>query len=283
MILVADSGSSKTDWKLIVSDTESLLFTTKGINPYFINDKEICKVLSNYDEIQLYNSKIKEVYFFGEGCSNPDKREIVSNGLSKVFSKAYISVETDALGSAYATCGTGKGFTSILGTSSNIAFYDGNEVQESKHGLGFILGDEGSGAYFGKKLLASFLYDEMPAKLSKQFLQQYQLDKDTIIQNVYQRPLPNLYLASFANFLSSNRGSEFVEDMLSEGFESFISSHLLPYPTHQSYPSHFVGSVAFYFSDVLSAVCSRYKIKTGKILAHPINDLAEFIKKGFLQ
>lgn len=277
MILVADSGSTKTDWILIRGEEEPLEFTTKGINPYFQSDKDICKVLSAYEEIQLYNSRIKEVHFFGEGCTTPDKREIVSNGLSKVFSKAYINVETDALGSAYATCGSKKGFTCILGTSSNVAFYDGELVHEGTHGLGFVLGDEGSGTYFGKKLITDYLYDKMPANTRKEFKKGYDINKDIVIRNVYQEPLPNYYLASFAKFLSANRGDEYVEALIVKGLEEFIQSHLLTYPTHQSYPCHFVGSIAYHFQDILLELCTKYKIKPGKILSNPIHDLADFI------
>lgn len=279
MILIADSGSTKTDWILKFNDSEYLEFTTKGINPYFVNDKEICKVLSAYDEVQEFNSRIKEVHFFGEGCSTPDKREIVSNGLSKVFSKAYINVENDALGSAYATCGNSSGFTCILGTSSNIAFYNGKEVQEGVHGLGFILGDEGSGTYFGRKLITACLYDTMPATLKASFLKEYPITKDIIIKNVYQEPLPNFYIASFSKFLSGHRSEPFVEDLLYNGFDLFIKSHLLTYPAYQSHPCHFVGSIAYYFQDVLASVCSAYKIKMGKVLSKPIKDLADFIIK----
>ncbi|WP_207536492.1 N-acetylglucosamine kinase [Desertivirga arenae] len=277
MILVADSGSSKTDWILKLGDTELKEFTTRGINPYFQTDKDICKVLSAYDEIQEYNSRVKEVYFFGEGCTTPDKREIVSNGLSKVFSRAYISVENDALGSAYATCGKKKGFTCILGTASNVAFYDGEQVHEGVHGLGFVFGDEGSGTYFGKKLITDYLYDKMPAHVRKAFKKDYDINKDIVIRNVYQEPLPNFYLASFAKFLSSNRGEEYVESILHFGIEEFIKTHLLPYPTHQSYPCHFVGSIAYHFQDVLTGVCQKHKIKIGKVLSNPIHDLADFL------
>ncbi len=277
MILVADSGSTKTDWILKFDTTESLEFSTRGVNPYFFNDKEICKVLSNYPEIQEYNSRIKEVYFFGEGCSTPDKREIMSNGLSKIFSKAYISVENDALGSAYATCGNSKGFTCILGTSSNVAFYDGQNVQEGVHGLGYVLGDEGSGAYFGKKLITSYLYNLMPPHLHRSFKKEYGITKDIVIKNVYQEAHSNFYIASFSKFLSKYRQESFVEEMLFEGLDTFIKTHLLPYHQHQSYPCHFVGSVAFYFKDVLEEVCTLHKIRLGKVLSNPIKDLADFI------
>ncbi|MBC8054366.1 MAG: N-acetylglucosamine kinase [Sphingobacteriaceae bacterium] len=277
MILVADSGSSKADWIIIKSETERVEFSTKGINPFFVNEKEICKLLSGYDEIQQYNSKIKEVHFFGAGCSSPDKREIVSNGLSKVFSKAFINVEDDVLGAVYATCGINKGFTCVLGTGSNIAFFDGEKANYGIHGTGYILGDEGSGAYFGKKMLTAYLYGLMPASLKKAFETIYQIDKETVIVNVYQKPSPNIYLASFSRFMYKQRNDKLIQAILFEGFEDFAKTHILRQPGYQSYPCHFVGSISFFFQDVVAEVCKMHKIKLGKVMASPINGLTEYI------
>lgn len=277
MILVADSGSSKTDWTITINGTERIAFNTKGINPFFVNEKEICKLLSDYNEVQQYNSKIKEVHFFGAGCSSPDKREIVSNGLSKVFSKAFINVEDDILGAVYATCGTGKGFTCVLGTGSNIAYFDGEEAHYGKHGLGYILGDEGSGAYFGKKIIAAYLYGLMPIDLKKEFESVYKIDKETVIVNVYQKPSPNIYLASLSRFLYKHRENALVKTILFDGFEEFAKIHILRQPHCQVYPCHFVGSIAYFFQDVVAEVCRKHKIKLGKIVASPINGLTDYI------
>ena len=221
MILVADSGSSKADWIIIKSDTERIEFSTKGINPFFVNEKEICKHLSGYSEVQEYNSKIKEVHYFGAGCSSPDKREIVSNGLSKVFSRAFINVEDAVLGAVYATCGNNKGFTCVLGTGSNIAYFDGEKANYGIHGLGYILGDEGSGAYFGKKIITAYLYGLMPNSLKKAFEASYAIDKETIIVSLYQKPSPNIYLASFSRFMYKHRNEKLIQSILFEGFDQF--------------------------------------------------------------
>ncbi|PWG81022.1 N-acetylglucosamine kinase [Pararcticibacter amylolyticus] len=279
MILVADSGSSKTDWIINFDNAEQVEFTTKGINPFFINDREIARIFSTDPEIKKYADKAKEVYFFGEGCSNPDKREMVSNGLSQVFKNAFINVENDAVGSAYATCGNGEGFTCILGTGSNIAFFDGQEVHYSKHGLGFILGDEGSGSWYGKKLIISFLQRKMPPSLRKDFKASYYIDREVVIKNVYQRPLPNIWLASFTPFLSRHRSVSFTETLIEDGMESFVRSHIMPYADYRRYPCHFVGSIAWHFRDVLEKVCKKHHIKVGKILSHPIKELSDYILK----
>ena len=174
MILVADSGSSKTDWLLAVPQQEPLQFKTGGLNPYFLTEKEMVKILQEQGRgIIAYAAEVTEIYFFGAGCSNPDRREIVSNALSQLFPKAFISIDSDLLGSAYATCGPNKGLCCVLGTGSNITFFDGHETYEGKHGLGYILGDEGSGTWFGKALLTDYLYGRMPADIAAHFKNDY--------------------------------------------------------------------------------------------------------------
>ena len=201
MILVADSGSSSCDWMLNVPDSKPIAFRTKGLNPFFVNEKEIERVMKEVPEIIPYIPEIKELYFFGAGCSTPDRREIVSNALSTIFPDAFIAVESDLLGSAYATCGESKGFVANIGTGSDISFFDGNVLSPSMHGNGYVLGDEGSGAWFGKMLITSFLYNTMPKDLHKKFQDSFRLTKDIVIKNVYQRDRPNAYLASYASFM----------------------------------------------------------------------------------
>src|SRR5471030_1687634 len=202
MILVADSGSSKTDWLLKQPGQVALEFRTSGLNPYFLTEKEIVKILQDQSpDMIAYNAEVKEIYFFGAGCSSPDRHEIISNALSQLFTKAYISVDSDLLGSAYATCGHDKGLCCVLGTGSNISYFDGVDIHSGQHGLGFILGDEGSGTWFGKALITDFLYGNMPPDIYALFDKTYGLDKDLVIANVYLKPGANSYIASFSKFL----------------------------------------------------------------------------------
>lgn len=279
MILVADSGSSKTDWisSLSTSTDKKLEFTTGGMNPFFVTEKEIIKTLQNTTGVQGLAKDIDEVYFFGAGCSSPDRREVISNALSQVFRNAFINVESDIVGSAYATCGNNKGITCILGTGSNITFYNGREVINGKHGLGYILGDEGSGTYFGKDLITSYLYNYMPQDLQKQFDKSYDVSKETIIQNVYQKPFPNFYLASFAKFMGPNKEHPFIIDLLHRGFVEFIKTNIQSYPDYKDYNCHFVGSIAYHFQDILRNACSEYNVTVGKILKRPIDELFDYI------
>lgn len=278
MIIVADSGSSKTDWMVYHPD-ETQSFSTQGINPYFLNAHDIVKILSKNKGLGSIAEKVKEVYFFGAGCSSPDKHEIVSNGLSSFFTKAFVSVDHDLIGSAYATCGNEEGLTCILGTGSNISYYDGSTVHNGKHGLGYVLGDEGSGTFFGRKVLVSYLYGTMPKELQEIFATTFEVTKDDVITNIYQKPFPNSYLASFSKFMVANKSHAFIQQMLKDGFQEFVDTNVKDYKMYKSIPCNFVGSIAFYYQDELKEVCAKNQIKIGKILQKPIEGIFEYILK----
>lgn len=278
MILVADSGSSKTDW-MAYSPEQTLSFNTQGINPYFANAQDIVRILSKHKDIASIANEVKEVYFFGAGCLNPDKHEIVSNGLSSFFKNAFISVDHDLLGSAYATCGDKKGLACILGTGSNIAYYDGEHVFDGKHGLGYILGDEGSGTYFGKKMLISYLHKTMPTDLRENFAMDFDVSKDMVIENIYQKPFPNSYLATFSRFMIKNRQHPFIQKTLHDGFQEFIDTNVKDYKNYKTLECNFVGSISYYYQDELRAVFAENNLKIGKTLQKPIEGIFEYILK----
>jgi len=277
MILVVDSGSYKSDWMLKPSDSVPVTFRTVGINPFFISEKEIIKIIQHLKELGPYVDKVTEIYFFGSGCTSPDRREIVSNAVSHVFKSAFISVDTDLIGSTYATCGDTPGFISTMGTGSNISYFDGKNVQPSKHGTGFILGDLGSGAWFGKKLVTDYLYDLLPSELSIDFGRTYDVNKETVIRKVYQESSANTYLASFAPFMSKHTDHPYVSSLLFSGFDEFVKTNIFSYPDFQQHVCHFVGSIAYYFNKELRTVCERNGVRVGKIIRQPIQDLYAYV------
>lgn len=277
MILVADSGSSNSDWMLNLPDAKPLSFRTKGLNPFFVNEKEIAKVMKEVPEILPYASEIHEVYFFGAGCVTPDRREIVSNALTEIFPTAFISVESDLLGCAYATCGDSKGYISTIGTGSDIGFFDGENLHMGVHGVGYALGDEGSGAWFGKQLITAFLYERMPKDLARKFEERYRLNKDIVIKNVYQRERPNAYLASFAEFMAENRLHPYIDTLLHNGFDEFVRTNVMTYPDYWEYKVNFVGRIAYHFDLQLREVCEVLGVKVGAILKSPMEHLFHFI------
>lgn len=277
MILVADSGSSNSDWMLNLPDSKPLAFRTKGLNPFFVNEKEIAKVMKEVPEILPYANEIHEVYFFGAGCVTPDRREIVSNALTEIFPTAFISVESDLLGCAYATFGNSKGYVCTIGTGSDIGFFDGEDLQPGVHGVGYVLGDEGSGAWFGKQLITSYLYDKMPKDLAKKFTEKYRLNKDVVIKNVYQKDRPNAYLASFAEFMGENRLHPYIDTLLRNGFDEFVRTNIMTYPDYWEYKVNFVGRIAYHFDMQLREVCEVLGVKVGSILKSPMEHLFHFV------
>jgi glucosamine kinase len=277
MILVADSGSSRSDWMLHLPDSKPLRFSTKGLNPFFVSEKEIAAILTDVPEIIPYIKEVHEVYFFGAGCSTPDRRELVSNALTQIFPTSFISVESDLLGSAFATFGQGKGLISNLGTGSDISFYDGEKLSPSLHGNGYVLGDEGSGAWFGKQLITAYLYETMPRDLARIFKESHPITKDIIIKNVYQKDRPNAYLASFAEFMANNRQHPYIDNMLRNGFDEFVRTNIMTYPHFWEYECHFVGRIAYFFDIHLREVCSLHGVRVGKILSSPIEQLFHYV------
>ena len=278
MFLIVDSGSSKADWVLTDPLGNSQVeFRTSGINPFFLSEKEIIKILYQTSVLEPYVTEVKEIYFFGAGCSSPDKREIISNALSKVFKNAFINVENDVAAAVYATCGNTEGLSCILGTGSNISFYDGSEIHISKFGVGYILGDEGSGTYFGKKLLTAYLYGMLPLNLEKAFKKKYHPEKASVIKQIYGNPSPNFYLASFAKFMSDFKHDPYIINLLNVGFNEFIQTNIKAYTDYKYITCHFIGSIAFHFQDILRLACLENELVCGKILMHPIEELTKFI------
>lgn len=279
MLLVADGGSSKTDWILQLNDQTTEKHTTGGVNPFFWSEKEIIRSLNNFKPFNIIADQVTEIYFYGAGCTSPDRRELVSNALSSRFKNAFIAVENDSLGSAIACCKNTSGICSTLGTGSNVSFYNGKEDFPSNLGLGYVLGEEGSGTYFGKILITDVLYQTAPQDIQKAFHKEYRLDKETVIKNLYQKAMPNHFLASFAPFMSVCYDHPYIQNLLYTGFDEFVKTHILTYPNYKDYYCHFVGSIAFHFQEILKEVTDKYEINFGKVLEKPIDELFVWIKE----
>lgn len=277
--LIADSGSTKGEWCLIKNGRKKTLYT-QGISPYFLTKDQIVDLLQTELAPQLKADEVEAVYYYGTGCANPQNAGNIKKALKKVFGGADVEVHTDLMAAARALCGRNKGIASILGTGSNSAYYNGTKIVANSPGLGFILGDEGSGAYLGKKVIQYFLYNTFDSELRDKFNDQYQLTPPQILDNVYKKPLPNRFLAQFALFLADNRGHFMVENILEDGISDFFFQHLSKYPEAQKYPVHFVGSVAFGFKDVIKELCISYKMECGQIVKNPMEGLIAY-HKGF--
>lgn len=283
MLLIADSGSTKCDWRLIEEDKSSLDFKTMGINPFFHNELTIENELRRVNEVIENKDEIFSVFFYGAGCSSQYYKDIVKRGLKRVFVNADINVSHDMDGAAFATWQNEPGITGILGTGSNSCFFDGVSVTEAVPALGYILGDEGSGAFFGKKLMADFLYGRLPEGISTSLEKDLGLEKAIIFENVYQKPYANVYLASFMKFLGNFKHTSYVQEMIFDGFVEFLNTHVKCFENYQDVKTNFIGSVAHHYREILEKACAREKVNLGIIVKKPIDGLVEYHFKYLLE
>ncbi len=274
-ILIADSGSTKTQWCLL-EGTKKKMISTQGISPYFLNDVSLAAILQKELLPKTGNRIVDEIYFYGTGCSNPINISLVKRGLKKLYSQASISVQHDLLGAAKGLCGNEKGIACILGTGSNSCFYNGKRIVKNSPGLGYVLGDEGSGTHLGKKILQHFMYNTFDAELMDKFKAKYTEDTAEILDNVYKKEMANRYLASFVPFLIENRGHYMIENIIEDCINDFFFNHIYKYRESWTLPINFVGSVAYGFKDVLKQMCSDFELKLGIVLKDPMDGLIKY-------
>jgi glucosamine kinase len=227
---------------------------------------------------QINSQTPESVYFYGTGCKNPNNAKKVRSVLKAVFRQSDVEVDHDLTGAARALCQNEKGIVCILGTGSNSCYYNGSKIVKNSPGLGYVLGDEGSGAYLGKKVIQYYLYETFEKELAEKFAEKYRLTVEDILENVYSKPLPNRYLASFTEFLAENRGHYMIENIIEDGLNDFFSNHITKYSETKKYPVHFTGGVAHYFRDVVEALCSSYGLQLGNILKNPMDGLIKYHK-----
>ena len=270
--LIADSGSTKAEWCLLDGQKKRKI-VTQGISPYFLSSMQIKSILEKELLPGLKAAVPQIIHFYGTGCSNPENVSIVKQALRKLFTAADIKVTSDLMGAAKALCGNEKGVACILGTGSNSCYYNGRKIVDNSPGLGFILGDEGSGAYMGKKVVQYFLYNTFDPDLMDRFKAKYNTNSTTILDAVYRQPLPNRYLAGFVGFLVENRGHFMIENIIEDSFNDFFFTHICKYKESWTLPIHFTGSVAYGFKDVLKEMCQSYELELGNVLKQPIDGL----------
>ncbi len=277
MILIADSGSTKTDWILISPRTRKEYRTT-GINPYFMSKNEISQVLSRtFDTTQRRG--VHKVFFYGAGCASVMRKEAVLHALQDSFPEAQISIETDLTGSARALFGTEPGIACILGTGSNCGFYDGREITFKYPSLGYVLGDEGSGTALGKQVITDFLYEDMPLELRGLFLGfMDNASRDKIMEQIYKNPFPNRFLASVVPFIKKNENNPYIEKLVFDHFDTFFKKHILKYPDVHRKDLGFCGTVAVLFSGILSKVAYSHKLAITDVISSPMEGLVKFHK-----
>ncbi|PLK43233.1 N-acetylglucosamine kinase [Emticicia sp. TH156] len=277
MILIADSGSTKTDWRILDKGQVVGQVRTVGFNPYYQDTDTIAAELKS-GVLPQVSGNITDIYYYGTGITNDEKATVVRSALQAVFTTAgLIEVNSDVLGAARAACGHSPGIACILGTGSNSCYFDGEKIDFQVPPLGFWLGDEGSGGHLGKLLLLAYLHKEMPADIRQLFEAQYGVtDRLQVLENAYHRPFPNRYFAAFGKFLHDNIRHQFCDNLVRGAFNAFFEKYILKYPMCHEAELNFVGSVAFYYEQILSKEALKLKLQIGKILMAPIDGLVTF-------
>jgi glucosamine kinase len=275
MILIADSGSTKTTWCLTDTETKTREFIlTSGINPYYQNENEITEKLKN--EFAAEKTDIEAIYFYGAGCTSPSVNQVVAKPLYDFFKTEVVQVNSDMMAAARSLCGNKAGIACILGTGSNSCFYDGKGIANQVSPLGFILGDEGSGAFLGKTLLSDILKKQLPEKIISLFFGEYPISPAEIMENIYRKPFPNRYAAQFSRFLYTHVDETEIRNLVMNAFHAFFTRNVLQYSEVYQYHVHFSGSIAWYFQELLKEMADSLGLKTGKIVQDPIEGLVEF-------
>lgn len=277
MILIADGGSTKADW-IALDDTKKEVFrtTTLGLNPSVLTKQQMLSTVNNVNTLLEVQNDTLQVHFYGAGCGSTEAAENLRNVLESVFKKAAVFVSEDTLAAVYASTGNKPGIVCILGTGSNSCYYDGKNITTTAPSLGYTVMDEASGNYFGKQLLRDFYYKKMPKRIASAFKTSFDLDIDFVKMNLYRKPYPNMYLASFAKFMLEYKDEKYVRKMIKKGIQEFFKYRILPFEKDSQTPIYFIGSIAYYFKDILEKVASKNKLSVTDVIQRPIDNLVDF-------
>lgn len=276
MILIADGGSTKVDWRLINNGLDIKQIYTKGINPFFRTEEDISEEIGNnlLPEIEEYS--IDKVYFFGAGCNSPQTNSIISNAITHNINNSHIEVGSDLLAAARGLCGRNQGIACIIGTGSNSCYYNGDTIVANVSPLGYILGDEGSGAVIGRLFVGACLKNQLRADIKDEFLNEYNLTPVSILDMVYKQPMPNRFLASLSPFVLKHIEEENIYNLVYGTFKDFFVRNVMQYESYKQSPVHFTGSVAYHYKDVLRKVATDIDIQIGDITQSPMKGLIQY-------
>ena len=277
MIIIADGGSTKTNWCLINELGKKVYFNTEGYNPFFSDTAYIINSLIENLPSDLKKDDITELYYYGAGCDVEDKVKIVEDAMQVVFKSAKVFVGHDLMAAARALLGVNSGFAAILGTGTNTCLYDGKDISFKINSLAYILGDEGSGCYIGKKLLSDYVRGYMPQEVKDVFWETFRLTPDDIIDTIYTKPLPNRFCASFSKFVYDNTANiAYSRNLVKTSFDDFFRNLVSHYPDYKNYSFNCIGSVGYNFRNVLEETAKEYGMNFRRIIRSPIDDLVKY-------
>lgn len=275
MILLADGGSTKADWRLVDKGHEIKKVITKGVNPFFCTREEISMEIRNNLLPSLAEYSIDEVHFFGAGCANHEKNAIVRDAIADNIKASRIEVNSDLLAAAISLCGHNTGIACIIGTGSNSCYYDGKSIVDNVSPLGYVLGDEGSGAVLGRLFLGACLKNQLTKGLKEKFLSEYNLTPADILDRVYKQPLANRFLASISPFIFQHIGEESVYNLVYNVLKDFFIKNVMQYD-YKNNEVHFTGSVAYHYQDILHKIGLELEIRIGTIAQSPMDGLIKY-------
>ena len=280
MILVVDSGSTKTDWIAVNSKGKTLFSTqTLGLNPQVLSSAILKERIINNFALYQNRNEVTHLYFYGAGCGVDSPQKRILRVFDEIFINSKIVIKEDTYAAVYAAADMGeKSIVCILGTGSNCTYFDGKEIDQRVTSLGYILMDEASGNFYGKQLIRSYYFKTMSEDLAKEFEQEYDLTPDTIKENIYRRENPNTYLATFSRFLIKHKKNEVFQDIISKGLERFINHQILQFENAKNIPIHFIGSISFYLKEEIEKALALKGLTMGRIVQRPIEELVNYHK-----
>lgn len=274
MILLADSGSTKTDWALARNGSLVKQITTEGINPFFQTEEEISRIVHERLMPALDGAMPHEVHFYGAGCAFPEKNRLVEQAITRHL-PVPVEIGSDLLGAARSLCGRRPGIACIMGTGSNSCYYDGQTIAANVSPLGYVLGDEGSGAVLGRLLVGDCLKNQLPAPLKEAFFKRFDLTTQLILDRVYKQPFPNRFLASLSPFLIEHIDEPCIHRLVLNSFKSFFTRNVMQYD-YRGVKVHFTGSIAYYYREVLDEAARALQIELGHIVRSPLEGLVTY-------
>ena len=285
MILIVDSGSTKSDWIAIDKNGKQLLekLRTKGLNPEILKEEKLKKIIKKNTDLKAHRKEVTHVFFYGAGCGTDRGKELVNNALTEVFTNAIIKVDEDTMAAVYGTIShdTEAAVACILGTGSNCSYYDGKKLHQRVQSLGYILMDDAAGNYYGKELIRDYYFSNMPVDIKIAFGSKFNLEADYIKYNIYKQPNPNAYLANFAEFMFLNKDSEYIVELIKKGLRIFVKNYIMQYKEEiKTVPVHFAGSIAYFSQDQIKEVAKEMGFTVGNFERRPIEGLVAFHSKN---
>ena len=277
MIAIVDGGSTKCDWVILENEgTEVLKTETIGFNPNIIKAELIAPEIENNQALTKFHDDIEHIFYYGSGCGTPENRLMVEREIQKVFPNAQVNIKEDLLAAAYAAYRGVPAIVCILGTGSNACYFNGETVKTELPSLGFLIGDEGSGSALGKQLVRHYFMKKLPPDLHQQFTEIYQLNIDDLLKNMYHNPRANAYMADFTRFIVDRKTHPYFQNFIYKELKNFLEFQVMPYEECRESEVNFIGSIAYFFEDILRAAASDFHFKIGTVVQKPIESLVNY-------